>query len=105
MTADVQLAVLHTNGAGNPVRDRRERRPGCRGASLRRRRGTGDQTPPATATIVNVALYSTSLTKFCEVREAFHAREPFYSREEFESLKPAARSTGCIRTCSPTSNA
>ena len=32
-----------------------------------------------------MALYSTALARFCEVREAFHAREPFYSRAEFES--------------------
>ena len=36
--------------------------------------------------IVSIALYSTSLGKFCEVWEAFHAREPFYSGRDFESL-------------------
>jgi hypothetical protein len=36
--------------------------------------------------IVSIALYSTSLGKFCEVWEAFRAREPFYSRRDFESL-------------------
>ena len=41
---------------------------------------------PLPEIIVGIALYSTSLAKFCEVWEAFHAREPFYSREDFESL-------------------
>ncbi len=41
---------------------------------------------PPPEVIVNIALWSTSLRKFCEVWEAFHAREPFYTREEFESL-------------------
>jgi hypothetical protein len=40
---------------------------------------------------VNVALYSTSLARFCEVREAFHAREPFYSRADFESLEASGQ--------------
>jgi hypothetical protein len=41
---------------------------------------------PPPDTIVNIALYNTSLCKFCRVWEAFHAREPFYGRAEFESL-------------------
>jgi len=46
---------------------------------------------PPPETIVNVALYSTSLARFCEVRDAFHAREPFYSRAEFESLEASGQ--------------
>jgi hypothetical protein len=41
---------------------------------------------PPPETIVSIALYNTSLGKFCQVWEAFHAHEPFYSRAEFESL-------------------
>ena len=41
---------------------------------------------PPPEIIVSIALYSSSLAKFCEVWEAFHAREPFYSRGDFESL-------------------
>jgi hypothetical protein len=37
---------------------------------------------PPPETIVNVALYSTSLARFGEVWEAFHAREPFCSRAD-----------------------
>jgi len=45
---------------------------------------TRRQPPPEV--VVNIALYSTSLGKFCEVWDAFHAREPFYSSTGFESL-------------------
>ncbi|HEY6315540.1 MAG TPA: hypothetical protein VIY52_32695 [Streptosporangiaceae bacterium] len=46
---------------------------------------------PPPETIVNIALYSTSLGKFCEVWEAFHAREPFYSRGNFASLEASGQ--------------
>jgi hypothetical protein len=92
VTADAQLAVLHSNGrryirfatAGNadPVA---VELPSGRVVELVTRRH------PPPETIINVALYSTSLAKFCEVREAFHAREPFYSRAEFESLEASGQ--------------
>ena len=50
---------------------------------------TRRHSPPET--VVNVALYSTSLVRFCEVWEAFHAREPFYSRAEFEFLEASGQ--------------
>jgi hypothetical protein len=88
ITTDAQLAVLHasgrryirfaTAGNGDPVA---VELPSGRVVELVTRRH------PPPETIVNVALYSTSLARFCEVREAFHAREPFYSRAEFGSLE------------------
>jgi hypothetical protein len=84
VTADTQLAVLRTNGRryirfatagnGDPVA---VELPSGRVVELVTRR----HPPPETT--VNVVLYSTSLARFCEVGEAFHAREPFYSRAEF----------------------
>jgi hypothetical protein len=81
VTADAQLAVLHRNsrryirfataGNGDPVA---VELPSGRVVELVTRRH------PSPETIVNVALYSTSLDRFCAVWEAFHAREPFYSR-------------------------
>jgi hypothetical protein len=38
-----------------------------------------------------VALYSTSLARFGEVWEAFHAREPFCSRADFGSLEASGQ--------------
>jgi hypothetical protein len=46
---------------------------------------------PPPESIVNVALYSTSLARFGEVREAFHAREPFGSRADFGSLEASGQ--------------
>ena len=80
VTADGQLAVLHTGGryvrfatAGNrdPVAGEL---PSGRVVELVTRRH------PPPETIVNVALYSTSRARFCEAREAFDAREPVCSR-------------------------
>jgi hypothetical protein len=92
VTADAQLAVLHANGRryirfatagnGDPVA---VELPSGRVVELVTRRH------PPPETIVNVALYSTSLARFCEVRDAFHAREPFYSRAEFESLEASGQ--------------
>jgi hypothetical protein len=92
VTADAQLAVLHadgrryirfaTAGNGDPVA---VELPSGGVVELVTRRH------PPPESIVNVALYSTSLTKFCELWEAFHAREPFYSREEFESLEASGQ--------------
>src|SRR5690242_19390554 len=88
VTADAQLAVLHaggrryirfaTAGNGDPVA---VELPSGRVVELVTRRH------PPPETIVNVALYSTSLARFCEVWEAFHACEPFYSRADYESLE------------------
>lgn len=82
--ADAQLTVLHRNGhryirfatAGNgdPVA---VELPSGRVVEMVTRRN------PPPEMIVGIALYSTSLGKFCEVREAFHAREPFYSCRDF----------------------
>src|SRR5215470_16236577 len=98
VTADGQLAVLHTGGRryirfatagnGDPVA---VELPSGRVVELVTRRH------PPPETIVNVALYSTSLARFCEVWEAFHAREPFYSRAEFGSLE-ASGQIGRLRT-------
>lgn len=41
---------------------------------------------PPPEVIVSIALYSTSVRKFCEVWEAFHAPEPFYRRRDYASL-------------------
>jgi hypothetical protein len=88
VTADAQLAVLRTGGCryirfatagnGDPVA---VELPSGRVVELVTRRH------PPPETIVNVALYNTSVARFCQVWEAFHAREPFYSRAEFESLE------------------
>jgi hypothetical protein len=90
--ADAQLAVLNSNGhryirfatAGNgdPVA---VEIPSGRVVELVTRRHSPSET------IVSIALYSTSLGKFCEVWEAFHAREPFYSRAELESLEASGQ--------------
>jgi hypothetical protein len=90
--ADTELAVLHHDGHlyirfatavnGDPVA---VELPAGRVVEIVTRR----HSPPET--IVNIALYSTSLPNFCEVREAFHAREPFYSRENFESLEDSGQ--------------
>lgn len=87
VVADAELTVLHSNGQiyirfatavnGDPVA---VELPTGRVVEMVTRRH------PPPETIVNIALYSTSLRKFCEVSEAFHAREPFYSRESFEAL-------------------
>lgn len=92
VTADAQLADVHANGRryirfatagnGDPVA---VELPSGRVVELVTRRH-----PPPEA-IVNVALYSTSVARFCEVWEAFHAREPFYSRTEFESLEASGQ--------------
>lgn len=92
VAADAQLAVLHANGRpyirfatagnGDPVA---VELPSGRVVELVTRRH------PPPETIVNVALYSTSLARFCQVRNAFHAREPFYSRAEFESLEASGQ--------------
>ena len=92
VTADAQLAVLRANGRryirfatagnGNPVA---VELPSGRVVELVSRGH------PPSETVVNVALYSTSLARFCEVWEAFHAREPFYSRAEFESLEASGQ--------------
>jgi hypothetical protein len=92
VTADAQLAVLRTNGrryirfatAGNGDPVAVELPSGCVVELVTRRH-------PPPETIVNVALYSTSLANFGEVWEAFHAREPFYSRAEFESLEASGQ--------------
>ncbi len=85
--ADAQLTILHSNGHdyirfataanGDPVA---VELPSGRVVEMATRRH------PPPETIVTIALCSTSLGKFCEVWEAFHAREPFCSRGEFESL-------------------
>lgn len=87
LVADAQLTILHSNGHdyirfatatnGDPVA---VELPSGRVVEMVTRRH------PPPDTIVSIALCSTSLGKFCEVWEAFHAREPFYSRGEFESL-------------------
>lgn len=87
VVADAQLTILHSNGhryirfatAGNrdPVA---AELPSGRVVEM----VTRHHPPPET--IVNNALYSTSLRKFCEVWEAFRAREPFYTPATFESL-------------------
>lgn len=87
LAADAQLTVLHSNGHfyiqfatarnGDPVA---VELPSGRVVEMVTRRH------PPPETIVNLALYSTSLRKFCEVWEAFHAREPFYTHATFESL-------------------
>ncbi|HEY3652657.1 MAG TPA: SUKH-4 family immunity protein [Streptosporangiaceae bacterium] len=86
--ADAQLTILDINGhpyirfatatGGDPVA---VELPSGRVVEM----VTRHHPPPDT--IVNIALYNTSLGKFCRVWEAFHAREPFYSRAEFESLE------------------
>ena len=88
VTADAQLAVLHSNGRryirfatagnGDPVA---VELPSGRIVELVTRRH------PPPESIVNAALYSTSLARFGEVWDAFHAREPFGSRADFESLE------------------
>lgn len=88
VTADVQLTVLHasgrryvrfaTAGNGDPVA---VELPSGRVVELVTRRH------PPPETIVNVALYSTSVARFGEVPDAFCAREPFYSRADYESLE------------------
>jgi hypothetical protein len=92
VTADAQRAILHANGRryvrfatagnGDPVA---VELPSGRVVELVTRRH------PPPETIVNVALCSTSLARFCEVWEAFHAREPFCSRAEFESLEASGQ--------------
>ena len=87
VVADTELAVLHHGGHlyirfatavnGDPVA---VELPSGRVVEIVTRRH------PPPEIIVNIALYSTSLPKFCEVRDAFHAREPFYSRENVQSL-------------------
>ena len=87
VVADTELTVLHHDGHlyirfattanGDPVA---VELPSGRVVEIVTRRH------PPPETIVKIALYSTSLPKFCQVREAFHAREPFYNRENFESL-------------------
>jgi hypothetical protein len=77
VAADAQLAVVRTNGRryirfatagnGDPVA---VELPSGRVVELVTRRH------PPPETIVNVALFSTSVARFCEVWEAFHAREP-----------------------------
>lgn len=87
VVADAGLTVLHsgghsyirfaTTGNGDPVA---VELPSGRVAEMVTRRN------PPPQTIVSIALYSTSLRKFCEVWEAFHAREPFYSHETYGPL-------------------
>jgi hypothetical protein len=87
VVADAQLTVLHCNGhryirfatAGNGDPVAVELPSGCVVELVIRRN-------PLPVMIVSIALYSTSLGKFCEVWEAFRVREPFYSRRDFESL-------------------
>lgn len=87
VVADAQLTILRSNGHRY-----------IRFATARNRDPVAVELPPGRVvemvtrrhpppeTIVNIALYSTSLRKFCEVWEAFHAREPFYTHATFESL-------------------
>jgi hypothetical protein len=87
VVADAQLTILHCNG-----------HPYIRFATARNGDPVAVELPlgrvvemvtrchPPPEIIVGIALYSTSLGKFCEVWEAFHTREPFYSRGDFESL-------------------
>lgn len=92
MTADAQLTILHasgrryvrfaTAGNGDPVA---VELPSGRVVELVTRRH------PPPETIVNVALYSTSVARFGEVWDAFHAREPFYSRAGYESLEASGQ--------------
>jgi hypothetical protein len=92
VTADAQLAVLRTSGRwhirfatagnGDPVA---VELPSGHVVELVTRRH------PPPETIVNVALYSTSLARFCEVWDAFRAREPFYSRAAYESLEASGQ--------------
>ena len=92
MTADAQLTILHasgrryvrfaTAGNGDPVA---VELPSGRVVELVTRRH------PPPETIVNVALYSTSVARFGEVWDAFHAREPFYSRADYESLEASGQ--------------
>jgi hypothetical protein len=87
VVADTQLSVLHCNGRryirfatagnGDPVA---VELPSGHVVEM----VTRHHPPPDS--IVSIALYSTSVGKFREVWEAFHAREPFYRREDFESL-------------------
>jgi hypothetical protein len=87
IAVDAHLTILHCNGRpyirfatagnGDPVA---LELPSGRVVEMVTRRF------PPPEIIVSIALYSTSLDKFCEVWEAFHAREPFYSRGQFESL-------------------
>jgi hypothetical protein len=92
VTADAQLTVLHSNGrryirfatAGNGDPVAVELASGLVVELVTRRH-------PPPGTIVNVALYSTSLARFGAVWEAFHAREPFYRRAEFESLEASGQ--------------
>lgn len=87
VAADARLTILHSSGRryirfatagnGDPVA---VELPSGRVVEM----VTRHHPPPEI--IVGIALYSTSLSAFCEVWEAFHAREPFYSREEFGSL-------------------
>jgi hypothetical protein len=92
VTADAQLTILHasgrryvrfaTAGNGDPVA---VELPSGRVVELVTRRH------PPPETIVNVALYSTSVARFGEVWDAFHAREPFYSRADYESLEASGQ--------------
>jgi hypothetical protein len=92
VTADARLTVLHasgrryvrfaTAGNGDPVA---VELPSGRVVELVTRRH------PPPETIVNVALYSTSVARFGEVWDAFRAREPFYSRADYESLEASGQ--------------
>jgi hypothetical protein len=94
VTADAQLTVLDaggrqyirfaTAGNGDPVA---VELPSGRVVEL----VTRPRRHPPPETIVNVALYSTSVARFCQVWEAFHAREPFYSRADCQSREASGQ--------------
>jgi hypothetical protein len=92
VVADAQLTVVHHNGhrylrfatagGGHPVAV--ELSSGHVVELVTKRH------PPPEA-IVNIALWSISLSRFCEVWDAFHAREPFYRSAEFDSLEDSGQ--------------